>query len=211
MAEIFNCKYCGKECKNNNSLAQHETRCPQNENRKDFDRFKNYTAPSRKGKNKYNCEAIAKQVATVKEKYANGYESPLKGKHIEVSYIYEDHNKAEIAKWQDYVKLTNVMIPEVTTIDHPEGYKIIAKSCTKENNTVKYKFEHNYVAEYLMGDKLNSQNTVHHLDSNRSNNNPMNLVVFETKADHKRYHNSKYAYLIYDENTHKFTCIKKDK
>ncbi|MBQ8218451.1 MAG: hypothetical protein IJZ79_01615 [Bacilli bacterium] len=30
---MFYCKYCGKECKNRNSLAQHELRCPQNPNR----------------------------------------------------------------------------------------------------------------------------------------------------------------------------------
>ena len=26
----LNCKYCGKLCKNKNSLAQHEIRCPKN-------------------------------------------------------------------------------------------------------------------------------------------------------------------------------------
>ena len=31
--EEFICKYCGKECKNKNSLAQHEIRCKQNPNR----------------------------------------------------------------------------------------------------------------------------------------------------------------------------------
>lgn len=30
----FICKYCGKSCKNRNSLAQHEVRCKYNENRK---------------------------------------------------------------------------------------------------------------------------------------------------------------------------------
>jgi len=30
---MFNCKYCGKECKNKNSLAQHEIRCKENPNR----------------------------------------------------------------------------------------------------------------------------------------------------------------------------------
>lgn len=33
----LNCKYCGKLCKNKNSLAQHEIRCNQNPNRKDFE------------------------------------------------------------------------------------------------------------------------------------------------------------------------------
>ena len=31
--QIHYCQYCGKECKNNNSLAQHEIRCKQNPNR----------------------------------------------------------------------------------------------------------------------------------------------------------------------------------
>ena len=30
---MFKCKYCGKECKNKNSLAQHEIRCKENPNR----------------------------------------------------------------------------------------------------------------------------------------------------------------------------------
>jgi len=30
---MFICKYCGKECKNKNSLVQHEIRCKHNENR----------------------------------------------------------------------------------------------------------------------------------------------------------------------------------
>lgn len=29
----FICKYCGKECKNKNSLAQHEIRCKMNPNK----------------------------------------------------------------------------------------------------------------------------------------------------------------------------------
>lgn len=33
MIEILKCKYCGKVCKNKNSLAQHEIRCKENPNR----------------------------------------------------------------------------------------------------------------------------------------------------------------------------------
>lgn len=31
--DMYKCKYCGKECKNKNSLAQHEIRCKQNPNK----------------------------------------------------------------------------------------------------------------------------------------------------------------------------------
>ena len=34
----------------------------------------------------------------------------------------------------------------------------------------------------------------------------MELLVFIDGGNHKRFHNSKYAYLIYDENTHLFSC-----
>lgn len=30
---MYICKYCGKECKNLNSLKQHEIRCKENKNR----------------------------------------------------------------------------------------------------------------------------------------------------------------------------------
>ena len=30
---MYICKFCGKECKNKNSLAQHERRCKENPNR----------------------------------------------------------------------------------------------------------------------------------------------------------------------------------
>ena len=30
---MFTCKYCNKECKNKNSLAQHEIRCKDNPNK----------------------------------------------------------------------------------------------------------------------------------------------------------------------------------
>lgn len=33
---MYNCQYCNKECKNKNSLGNHETRCPHNPNRKKF-------------------------------------------------------------------------------------------------------------------------------------------------------------------------------
>ena len=35
--EGLECKYCGKLCKNKNSLAQHELRCNENPDRKDFE------------------------------------------------------------------------------------------------------------------------------------------------------------------------------
>lgn len=49
-------------------------------------------------------------------------------------------------------------------------------------------YEHILVAEQKLGRYLTDDEVVHHIDENRSNNTPDNLVVFKTKADHSRYH-----------------------
>lgn len=48
--------------------------------------------------------------------------------------------------------------------------------------------EHRLVAEEKLGRYLKPEETVHHLDENRTNNNPDNLIVFRTTADHTRFH-----------------------
>ena len=74
----------------------------------------------------------------------------------------------------------------------------------KEVNTVKYKFvfcpghpgvnskgyiyEHILVVEKMLGRFLKSEEVVHHIDENKSNNIPNNLMVFATDADHTRFH-----------------------
>ena len=80
LPSIQYCKYCNKECKNLNSLIQHEIRCKENPNRKAYDNFPNYIREHRKGKTKDNCDDVKKQMQTMKMKYENGYVSPMKGK-----------------------------------------------------------------------------------------------------------------------------------
>lgn len=70
--EFILCQFCGKACKNSNSLKNHELRCRNNPNRSNYQNFSNYIEKNRKGKNKYNCEEIAKQSETLKELYRNG-------------------------------------------------------------------------------------------------------------------------------------------
>lgn len=199
------CKFCHKECKSKNSLVQHELRCKENPNRKDFEKLTNYIRENVKGKNKSNCDSIAKQSETMKNKFQNGFISPCKGKHICFDYLYELHNTEEIDKWIHYIDSLNITFPFYETVNHGE-YKIIRKGQTKANNAVKVLFEHNYIANLYLNNQLQDSNTVHHIDKNKQNNDIHNLLVFETWDDHKRFHNSKYAYLIYDEITHLFRC-----
>lgn len=199
------CEFCGKQCKSLNSLKQHSIRCSQNPNRKDFNRLGDYSK-SIKG-TQYSNERSRKSAQSLRDKYKNGYVSPLKGKSRNIQYIYKEHNDAEIQKWLAYVKESQFIIPHHDIISHPEGYSIVSRSQHISGNSVIYEFEHNYIANILLEGKLDAINTVHHIDSNRSNNDPLNLLIFETNYEHKIFHNSQYAYLTYNNVTHLFNCI----
>lgn len=49
-------------------------------------------------------------------------------------------------------------------------------------------YEHILVAEQILGRELKKDEVVHHIDSCRTNNDPANIVVFRTLADHTRFH-----------------------
>lgn len=204
----MNCRFCGKECKNKNSLIQHEIRCKENPNRKAFNNFENYILTERKGKTKDNCQDILKQSISLHKKYEDGYISPSKGRKNTFEYFYKEHNDQEIQKWLDYLDSKEFIIPEHEVQEHPEDYLIVRKTGVKVDTSVIYEFEHDFVANILLEGNLLKNNTVHHIDNCRSNNDKKNLMVFESNAEHKRFHNSKYAYLIYNKNTHLFNCIK---
>lgn len=48
---------------------------------------------------------------------------------------------------------------------------------------------HRVVAESILGRPLRKGEVVHHIDLNKRNNKPENLIVFRTQAEHVRYHN----------------------
>ena len=200
------CKYCNKLCKNKNSLAQHEIRCKLNPNRRDYNNLSNYILTNRKGKNKDNCQDIAKQVNTLKNRYNVGHRRSDKDKKHIIEYVYQEHNNYEIKKWLEYVDSLTITIPEYQINNSKNFYPIIKGRQQKNNSTVRVLFEHDFIANLYLQNTLEDKNTVHHIDKNILNNDIHNLLVFETTADHKRFHNSKDAYLIYDEVSHKFTC-----
>lgn len=46
-------------------------------------------------------------------------------------------------------------------------------------------YEHIYIAEHMMGRSLRDKEVVHHLDFNRQNNHPKNLLVLESSQHNK--------------------------
>ena len=66
------CKFCNRECHNLNSLRQHEIRCKNNPDRKDYNKLGNYSHNNFKGQSKDTNSVIAKQAATLKKRYDSG-------------------------------------------------------------------------------------------------------------------------------------------
>lgn len=59
-------------------------------------------------------------------------------------------------------------------------------------------YEHILVAEEKLGRPLNPGECVHHIDENKKNNSPSNLMVFKTNSDHAKYHTGCEAILLDD-------------
>ena len=66
------CKYCNKECKNKNALAQHEIRCRKNPDRKDYDKLGLFSHEFFLGETKDTSERVAKAANTLHERYKSG-------------------------------------------------------------------------------------------------------------------------------------------
>ncbi len=48
--------------------------------------------------------------------------------------------------------------------------------------------EHRVVAERMLGRKLKKGEVVHHIDGNKRNNDPENLIIFKNQAEHLDWH-----------------------
>ncbi len=67
-------------------------------------------------------------------------------------------------------------------------YKYIYNPNHPRSNSNGCVYEHILISERKLGRLLNSEEVVHHIDDNKENNNPNNLIVFKTKADHTSFH-----------------------
>lgn len=146
----FICKYCGKECKNSNSLRNHERLCKNNPTRQ-ISSFVKYNKECsngnrtiwNKGLTKETDNRILKQSNTIQERFKNGeLVSSFKGKH------HTDESK---------LKLSNIRKSYLE--QHPEMVPYKINHHSKQSYPEKYFRElfdndeilKNFISEYKVG------------------------------------------------------------
>lgn len=109
----------------------------------------------------------------------------------ECGYKYQskEHNPEGYHKRPHLSELNRKLNPNRMT---PEIKKKIRKA--RKKKTPKFypkvhgRHEHRVVAEEKIGRSLKKGEVVHHIDGNRLNNNPENLMVFSSQAEHAAQH-----------------------
>lgn len=68
------------------------------------------------------------------------------------------------------------------------GYKMVYAPEHHRADSSGCVYEHIIVAEQILGRLLADEEVVHHIDHNRSNNSPDNLMIFHSGKDHTCFH-----------------------
>ena len=136
---MLNCKYCGKECKNKNSLVQHEIRCKENPNKIEssfvkFNRDREHIW--NKGLSKETDDRVLRQSNTIKNRYAAGeIVCHFKGKKHS-----EESKRKTSESMKKFLKENPHMVPYLrnhsSKISYPEQY--FMDLFAKENINLKY-------------------------------------------------------------------------
>ena len=73
-------------------------------------------------------------------------------------------------------------------------YKMICAHGHPRANKIGFVAEHIIVAEKMIGRHITKDEVVHHIDGDKKNNSPENLMVFSTKAEHTLFHHGGIAH-----------------
>lgn len=133
--EKFICKYCGKECKNKNSLVQHEIRCKENPNRIKSG-FELYNDRGHIGYNQYTkAKKLGLDKPIMSKETKEKISKTWKGKHLpeEVKQKISESQKKYYLEHPDKIPYK---LWHSSEISYPEQY--FKEVFEKENIDLKY-------------------------------------------------------------------------
>lgn len=77
---------------------------------------------------------------------------------------------------------------QTDTVKYHKGYKVVYMPSHPRARQNGYVYEHILVAEDKMKRPLREGEIVHHIDGNKLNNRPDNLMVFPSQSEHNKHH-----------------------
>ncbi len=87
-------------------------------------------------------------------------------------------------------KFTTLNNPMYQGLRYVAGNGYVLVKCEDHPRTDQhgYVYEHILVAEVELGRRITRQDSIHHKNSNKTDNRPSNLMVFDSFSDHMKHH-----------------------
>lgn len=112
---------------------------------------------------------------TLRRQRTNNKLNQLKGEYNKYLRSHRNHNGSNNSRWKGGRKIT----PQNYVMIYFPGHPRASKS---------YVYEHILVVEKIIGKYLPKKAEVHHIDNNRTNNTPSNLILCQNKSYHNLLH-----------------------
>jgi len=131
-----------------------------------------------------NCQACGKEIERVQSRvdrhkmfiFCDRDCMAIGFKGVNISGFFKEGNTGDkCINFKDGTQITNGYISELAP-DHP--------AATKKG----YVYQHRLVMEKKIGRYLLPKEVVHHIDENKQNNHPDNLMLFDNDAEHQKHH-----------------------
>lgn len=167
---IVKCEVCGREVKRYPSQLKKHVYCSSDCYKKvtrDYHPRNQVTKP---------CESCGKLVTRCQSQMLNHVFCS-----IECAKGFRSHNFSELAKKINPIRMTPEVRAKLRSSHLGKGK---GKTYTKTFG----RHTHRIIAEEMLGRPLRKGKVIHHIDGDKRNNNPLNLMIFSTQAEHATWH-----------------------